>query len=155
MTTWVTQLQFEPDILHDGRPTPCLVGRLYLFGPDGASTVTARGDLKVQLRVSDVIGPDGEPKLIEEWPFPDHLLQEMCSNDKWIGWGYRIVLPWATYHPALKNLTMSVAFTPKGGFPIYSRSKLVLQQVSGAAVNSEHSTLYMPAQPGRASIRQP
>jgi hypothetical protein len=147
ITTWETQVQFVPDFLHDGKPTPCLVGRLYLFGPDGASTVTARGDVKVQLRVSDVVGPDGEPKLIEEWPLPDDLLQKMCSNDKWIGWGYRIVLPWATYQPGLKNLTMNVAFTAKDGFPIYSRSKLILQQVSGTPLNSEHSTLYTPTRP--------
>jgi hypothetical protein len=126
-TTWENEVMFLPDTEHDGKEMPCLGGRLYLFGNEGPEPIACEGTLDVKLLRNDQIGPDGEPKVIEVWQFPTKILQQMCSKDM-IGWGYSLALPWATYDPNLKNLTMSTCFHPKDGFTLYARSKLNFQQ---------------------------
>jgi hypothetical protein len=134
ITTWENHVVDQADIQHSGRLTPCVAGRLYLFAPDGKLPLICEGDVRVQLRYNDVTEPDGQPKLLEEWPIPSDVLQQMRSKDM-VGWGYNLVLPWATFHPTLRNLTMVVSFTPTGGYPIYSHTKLRIQEEAQFSVH--------------------
>ncbi len=118
-----------PDAVHGGKLMKCIGGRYYLMAPGVASTVACDGQLRVELRCGDMRDPDGQPKLLEVWEtFTPELLRQMLSKDEQLGWGYSLALPWSTYNPTLHNLTLTLEFTPTGGYPIFAHTKLNFQE---------------------------
>jgi hypothetical protein len=123
--TWESQVFFTPDPVHGGKPSPVLGGRVYLFDQHYQS-VACTGDMMVQLYVEGPPDKGGQPVLLEQWNYPQQVLQTLCSKDM-IGWGYTLALPWATFNPAISKVEIAVCYTTAGGVPQYSRTKLKLQ----------------------------
>lgn len=117
--TWESQVLFAPDPVKNGQPSPVLAGRIYLFSPEYVP-VKAEGTVSVQLFVP------GSQEPMEQWNMDAKLLENVVSRDT-IGWGYNLPLPWATYHPGLRDVELSVCYTTKEGIPLYSRSTLKLE----------------------------
>jgi hypothetical protein len=106
-----------------------------------AHPIIADGDVVVQLLRADMVGPDGELHMVEQWTIPNDKLRQMRNKDM-IGWGYTLALPWATYNPALKNFVISVCYRPLGGYAFYARSKLNIQY--GERQFSTHQSVQLP-----------
>jgi hypothetical protein len=118
---WETRIYSTMDPVHGGDTLPCLAGRLFLFGPDGSVPLAGDGELLVRLFSDDVLGPDGQPKELEKWLFHNAQLKLLLHKDI-VGWGYTLVLPWATYSPAVTHVHFRVAYQPKGKTPLFCPS---------------------------------
>lgn len=121
---WHNQVIFAPDPVQGGKVSPGLVGRLYLFGPDMGYPFT--GDGRVTVDLFDPAQPekDGNPKQLERWIVEQDTLARCLRRDT-IGWGYTLLLPWATYRPDLAQVLLKVRYDPPKGVPIYSQPTTV------------------------------
>jgi hypothetical protein len=119
---WQNTVQMVPDPTRDGMPGPGLVGRLFLFAPDGRP-VTCDGTLTVKL--FDEQPADGTPpREIERWVIDKTNLNKMIQKDI-VGYGYTMFLPTSTCTPRVTKVHMNVTFTPDKGNPLYSPSSTI------------------------------
>jgi hypothetical protein len=119
LTTWEPQVVWAPDPVHNGTPSPTLVGRVYLFGPDLGFPMTGDGSLAVELYAG---AQSGEPAaLVETWNIDAESLKKFLRRDA-IGWGYTLNLPWGSYRPELTRVRLKVRYEPsgEGAKPLYA-----------------------------------
>jgi hypothetical protein len=120
---WNHEVAFAPDPVHNGTPTPGLVGRIYIFGQVIGTPLEGDGALHVELWEG---GGSNRPTALEQWDIDPVTLRKFQRRDA-VGPGYSVFLPWSTYRPDLTNVVMKVAYKPKTGAPLYaSPSSLVL-----------------------------
>jgi hypothetical protein len=119
---WNNQVIFTPDPVHGGTPTPGLAGRLYLFGPEMGHPFAGDGSLVVDLFDEVPGGPDGKPVQRERWNIDKDTLHRLLKKD-WVGWGYTLFLPWATYRPEVTQVRLRVCYQPAKGAPIYAEER--------------------------------
>jgi hypothetical protein len=124
---WENQIFPVPDPFNGGRVSPCLAGRLYMYGPDHATTQEARGPVSVQLYYQAPPEAGGQLVLLEQWNIKEEQLKNLLHRDMG-GLGYTLILPWGTIHPNITKVEMVIAYYPKQGLPLYARSPLKLQQ---------------------------
>ena len=118
---WQGRIVNTRDPVHQGAPLPGVAGRVYLFGQDFGTGLKAKGKLLVDLCESDPRGPDGQPRLLEHYEFPDEVLQRLLRKDSIIGWGYTVFLPWPEYNPEIKHVQLKVCFAPEQGTSMYEQ----------------------------------
>ena len=122
VTTWMNEVQYAPDVVHDGVPTPGLVGRVYLFGPAIDFPQVGDGGLVVDL-YNDTAGPATQP--LERWQIDPVTLQKFLKKDI-VGWGYTLFLPWPTCRPDVTKVHLTVRYDPAGGgSPLWAQTSLV------------------------------
>ena len=117
---WANQVAFSPDPVNQGRQSPVLRGRLYLFGRQIDFPRTGGGSVVVEL--FDATPNTGrDPNLpLEVWEFDADTLRQRCLSRDMIGWGYNLFLPWGTYRPEISTVRLRVCYQPPGGLPIYT-----------------------------------
>jgi hypothetical protein len=131
---WHNDVVQAPDPMHAGRPTPGLVGRVYLFN-NTMEPVEGEGSMHVELSDASV----NPPKVLERWNLPPEAVQQFKRKDV-IGIGYSMFLPWATYRPELSTVQLRVAYQPKSGPALYSTpSKVSLGGLTSPLVSHRAS----------------
>jgi len=123
--TWDKTITFVPDFTRAGAPNPGLLGRMYLFGPDGAFPVAGDGPMAVELYDDTPLVSGGQPVLKEKWIFDKDTLKG-CLRKDIIGWGYTFFLPWGSYSPEIRQVHMMVRYTPQTGVPLFSPSQTMV-----------------------------
>jgi hypothetical protein len=130
---WESQVAFAPDFLHNGQRTPGLGGRLYLFSPDGKYPIAGDGKVTVELylpgkpaKADASTGEDVPDQPLDRWEFDPVTLKRLLQKDS-LGWGYTLVMPWATYRPDIKDVKLRVCYQPPKDFPLYTESRLTLR----------------------------
>jgi len=142
VTRWEKCVATAPDPTKGGRPTPGLVGRVYLFGQDLATPVEGDGAISVELRVPT---PQGL-RHIETWNIDPATVARYQRKDAF-GPGYSLFLPWATYRPEIAQVSLRVCYHPAGGAaPIYGESGLMA--LGGTAVVSNNQFTFPPLPEG-------
>ncbi len=123
--SWLPQVAFPPDRLHDGQPTPALVLRMYLFDKK-LKPCRAEGHLEVKLRLGSPGNALQQGKVLETWKLTPQMLQPLAKPDRMFKWVYTVPLPWATYDPGLTKFVMDLKYTTKDGHVIYKRNNVKL-----------------------------
>ena len=121
--TWSNKVAVAPDTVHGGTPVPGLVGRAYLFGPDGVPTV-GDGQLTVDLYDSTPREGAHEPTMLERWIIDPETLKKFVKRDRF-GEGYTLFLPWGTYRPEITRVYMTVRLDPAAGTPLVAPGETV------------------------------
>jgi hypothetical protein len=111
---WLNKVQYAPDVVHDGNPTPGLVGRVYLFDEAVKFPVTGDGALNVTL-YDDTKGPATQP--LEQWYIDPVALKKFLKKDT-VGWGYTVFLPWGSCKPDVTKVHLMCKYEPASGQPI-------------------------------------
>jgi len=115
---WANHVAYAPDPVHNGRPTPGIAGRLYLFGPEMSNSLAGEGSVVVDLYdETHPAKPDAPP--LEEWRFDKETLKRLQRRD-WFGEGYTLFLPWGTYRPDITKVRLQLSFHPVKGTPLYA-----------------------------------
>ncbi|HZT81423.1 MAG TPA: hypothetical protein VFA26_14430 [Gemmataceae bacterium] len=125
VATWRSEVLFVPDPTHNGMPSPCLAGRVYLFAADGGTPVTANGDVWVYL-YNETAGPvpDDQPPM-DVWQFDKDTLNQKLMKSDIIGCGYTLILPWGNYRPEIARVRLKVRYDPPKSLPVYGYSSVV------------------------------
>lgn len=129
--TWNKEVVFTPDPVHDGTPTPGLVGRVYLFGSQVDYPLEGDGSLRVQLFDEGQKAGAKAPVLLEEWHLDKDTLKRLFRKDT-IGWGYTVFLPWGTYKPELTRVLLKLRYEPPQGLPLYADDTPIVLAAPGA-----------------------
>lgn len=150
--TWDSKVMYLPNFLNGGQPTPALVGRLYLFGPDVGQPVGADGSLRVEMYDDQATAATGQPKLLGQWDVSNKNLKAGLSRDT-IGWGYNLALPLGVCPQTSMPVTVRACYVPKKGVPIYAPdSPINLMPPDRPPLTAAASR---PYQPGLPSLPQP
>jgi hypothetical protein len=139
---------YAPDTVHNGTPTPGLVGRIYLFGQEIGTPMEGDGALHVELWEG---AGSTRPTALEQWDLPPESLRKFLRKDM-VGPGYSIFIPWSTYRPDLTNVVMKVAYKPRNGAPLFASPAALaltggMDPTPGHPVHAMPPTLPMPGPP--------
>jgi hypothetical protein len=145
VTTWETEVYFVPDPVNGGSPTPGLAGRLYLFGPDQPVSLAGDGSLLVKLTQDDAPGPDGQPRVLEQWEIDPRSLSRLLHKNR-IGWGYTLFMPLGSYNESITHVHLVACYRPKDGAPLYAMSQ---------ALTLQYPQRPQPLVPPRAALQAP
>jgi hypothetical protein len=124
VTTWQPEVRFIPDTLHNGRPSPSLVGRMYLFGTDIGYPLAGNGRVVVDIFDETPGHPHNPDAPLEEWRVDENTLQRLLKKDT-IGLGYTLVLPWGTYRPDISQIHLRVRYEQPAGPPLFTESSVI------------------------------
>jgi hypothetical protein len=132
MATWKPTVQVFPDTLNNGKPTPALSGRVYLFDGQMGSPIVADGMLVVSVYDDHPrVGANGDPVPLQIWKITPECMKLVQTRDV-LGWGYTLNLPWDTYRPDITQVRFMVRFEPpkdaKDEFPLFQDSGLLTLQ---------------------------
>ncbi len=125
VATWQDKVMFSPDPVHGGKPTPGIVGRLYLFGEEIGTPLVGDGSVVVDLYDDGPKADGGEPVMLEEWRLDAVTLKKLLRHDP-IGWGYTLFMPWGSYRPDIAQVHLVLRYSPAKGTPIFSPESPVL-----------------------------
>lgn len=139
VATWQNCVQFTPDPANQGKMSPGLAGRLYLFGPEIGEPLPGDGALSVALYDES----KGEPVMREVWNIDPVTLKRLAKRDA-IGTGYTVFLPWANYSPEVTRVRLKVCYKASKGTPLYTENQVAL-----AATNGQISIQRSPPVVGR------
>ncbi len=121
MALWTDGVSVLPDQACDGVPTPHIGGRVYLFGPEpDCQLLRCDGQLLVCLYAEAPPGAGVSPNP-EVWVITSEALQPHLKKDG-VGWGYNLWLPWRTFQPGVRRVTMTVQYRPPIGREIWSQA---------------------------------
>ncbi len=137
---WKHEVAFAPDPIHQGTPSPGLVGRVYLFGQEVGMPLEGDGGLQVELSDASV----NPPHPLEQWTLDPETLKKFQRKDM-VGPGYSIFLPWSTYRPEVTHVVLKVSYQPKTGLPLYASPASILLKNEGPAALDGHFTTAVPA----------
>lgn len=144
LTVWNNHVVFGPDPTRGGAPTPALVGRMYLYGPNIDCSLAGDGSAVVELFDLSPGSVGGNKMPLEVWQLTKDMLQGLMRRDT-VGWGYTLPLPWGTYRPDVTHVQLKVCYTPAGGAPIYAYSSpMSLNPTSDMRVSSAARPLISP-----------
>jgi hypothetical protein len=113
---WLPHVQSAPDVVHEGVPTPGLVGRLYMFDQTEKYPVLGDGAVLITL-FDDTKGPATQP--LEQWYIDPVALKKFAKKDT-VGWGYTLFLPWGSCRPDVTKVHLTCKYEPPGGSPIFA-----------------------------------
>lgn len=130
VAVWNPTVIYAPDPARGGTPSPGLVGRLYLFGPQLDFPRSGEGSLTIDLYKEGTKGDASTQVLLEEWHIDKETLQRLMKRDP-IGCGYTLFLPWGTYHPELTHLHIKLRYEPVKGSPLYAPPSSLTLEGSG------------------------
>jgi hypothetical protein len=149
---WHSGIVTTADVVHKGTTLPGLAGRVYFLGQDMGTPLKGKGKLLVDMYDDVHVSPEGQPRLLEHYEYPDEVLARLIRKDM-IGWGYTVFLPWPEYRPDIKHVQLKVSFTPDAGTPMFappiqltvrnSNNPLVSERV--ATVKAEELSPYNPS----------
>src|SRR5205085_797797 len=105
-TYWDKNLTTAPDPVNGFRQTPCLVGRMILFGQKN-TPVCCEGSLTVKLWDERPM-QGGSPIHLETWNINAENLRKMIFVDALGMWGYTLALPTETVTPNLSHARLEV-----------------------------------------------
>lgn len=114
---WEKEVIFTPDPTQGGKPTPGLAGRVYLFDNHISTPLVGEGCLVIDLYNDMTPNADAPP--IEEWRLDKDTLQRLVRRD-FVGEGYTLFLPWATYRPDITRVHLKICYQPVSGTPLYA-----------------------------------
>jgi hypothetical protein len=115
---WQSQIFMVPDPVHNGEPTPGLVGRVMLFG-ENQDMLCCEGTVTVRL-YDDNPADGGPPREIERWNIDKDSFKKLANRDLF-GWGYTLFLPTDRCNPSVTKVHLAVQFTPENSnIPVYS-----------------------------------
>jgi hypothetical protein len=100
---------YSPNLVNDGKPTPCVGGTVYLLGRDHAYPISCNGTMVVEL--FDDTNPQ-QPVLNERWELSKEILATRLTHGGELnsfGWGYNLLLPWSNYRPEIQRVHMHIA----------------------------------------------
>lgn len=155
---WFKQVQFVPDPLNQGMPTPAISGFVFFYPAQpthsGTSTaakpaqsVAVEGDLIVEMYDDTMRASGQQPKPLDRIVFPAAVLATRQQVDPNLGLGYSISFPWSSYNRDVKQVHFVIRFEPAdGGAPLMSSSSIV---------HLEHGSAPRAASAIPAKISQP
>jgi hypothetical protein len=147
-TAWVNAVQYTPDVAHDGKPTPGLVGRLYLFDSSEKYPLVGDGSVLITL-YDDTHGPAQQP--LEQWDIDPVALRKFLKKDV-VGWGYTLFLPWGSCRPDVTKVHLTCKYQPAhGGTPLFGPASPLTLDYSPPPDGTmpAESPMLSPPPPGR------
>jgi hypothetical protein len=108
------KIYLAPDTQNGGKEIPGLHSRIYLFGPDGGTSLLRDGELVV--KIFDATNRDA-PKEMEAFVIDPVSFRRTARKDI-IGDGYTIFFPLSHYSQSLARVNIQVVFTPIGKQPL-------------------------------------
>jgi hypothetical protein len=114
-TAWLNRVQYTPDVVNDGLPTPGLVCRLYLFDESESHSLVGDGAVLITL-FDDTHGPATGP--LEQWYIDSETLKKFLKKDV-VGEGYTLFLPWKSCRPEVVKTHLTVKYEPAAGSPLF------------------------------------
>jgi hypothetical protein len=125
VVTWQPEVLQAPDPVHGGAPSPCLAGRLYLFGQEIKEPQVGNGQVVVDLYDETPV-LEGKPAvMLEQWRLDKDTLKRLAKKDV-IGWGYSLYLPWGTYKPEIAQVRLRLRYEAPGAVPLYNESAPII-----------------------------
>jgi hypothetical protein len=119
-TTWENRVLVTQDCVNEGAPLIGIGGRMYLFGQEVGFPLKGDGSVTVDVYDISPAATNGEPKMLERWQIDRKTLHRLARKD-FIGWGYTLFLPWATYRPDIQRVQIQLRYVPeKGGTPLFA-----------------------------------
>ena len=123
---------FTPDTVHNGKMSPGIAGRVYLFGAELKDTQVGDGGLVVELFADD--RPDAE--CVERWQIDPATLKRLAKPDGLFGWGYTVYLPFQPGRSPdvtkLSKVRLRVRYQPAKGPPLFTEDEVTLAPENGA-----------------------
>jgi hypothetical protein len=119
VVTWDNHVVAAADPINGGEMQPGIAGRLYLFGPRIDFPMACDGSVVVDLYDEGNVGPDGGPRMLEEWRIDHDTMKKLLRQDM-IGWGYTLFLPWATYRLDITQVRLKLRFDAVKGSSLYA-----------------------------------
>jgi hypothetical protein len=112
-------IEVQPDWAEGGVRRPGPIARVHLFGPKSGEALEADGTLIICL-YDDLQAPHERDRPRELWRIDPENLKHVLRKDMF-GWGYDLWLPWRTYNPAVRHITLLAYYEPQqGGLPATS-----------------------------------
>ena len=133
--TWQNSVLFTPDPVNNGKMSPGIAGRVYLFGEELKDTLVGDGSLVVEL-----CDPSPAGECLERWQIDPVTLKRLVKRDNLFGWGYTVYLPWTKLDPdvtKLNKVRMRVRYEPCQGTPLFTEDEVTLSPTNGH-VNVQH-----------------
>jgi hypothetical protein len=127
--TWHNSVVFAPDPVSNGKMSPFLGGRVYLFGEDLKYPQVGDGGLVVELYDDTA----KEPVFLDRWTIDPTTLKRLSKRD-FIGWGYSVYLPWTKPSPDVTRLTkvkVRLRYQPATGAPLFNECQVTLSPTNG------------------------
>jgi hypothetical protein len=121
VVTWDNHVILAADPVNGGEKKPGIAGRLYLFGPRIDFPMACEGSVIVDLYDEGNVGPDGAPRMLEEWRIDPVTMKKLLRQDM-IGWGYTLYLPWGTYRPDITQIRLKLRFDPVKGSSLFAEN---------------------------------
>ncbi len=123
LAAWQNMVQFGADTTKGGAPFPCLTCRVYVFGKDQTHPLNADGGyLFVQLYdATPKENKADENKRLEMWNLDSTKIPLMRKRDVF-GEGYSLILPWSTYSPDIKKVSLTVEYRYQSDLPAQASS---------------------------------
>lgn len=115
---WSNVVQIGADTTKGGAPFPCLSCRVYIFGKDQTYPLNADGGHFI-VRLYDATpkeNPADENKLLELWNIDSTKLPVLKKKDLF-GEGYSLILPWSTYSPDVRKISVTVEYRYQSDLP--------------------------------------
>jgi hypothetical protein len=120
LALWQPEVDYRPDVLHDGKMIAGIRGRLYLLFDDLSGTFYADGTLVVEMQ-GETRGSKGQPVVLDKWEIDRETLRKWRRRDI-VGDGYSLWLPWESYRPDGTCIQMKVRFDQPGRPPLCTES---------------------------------
>ncbi len=114
-TAWLNRVQYTPDVVNDGAPTPGLVCRLYIFDESETHPMVGDGSVTITL-FDDTHGPAAGP--LEQWYIDPAALKKFLKKDV-VGQGYTLFLPWKSCAAEVVKTHLTVKYEPATGTPLF------------------------------------
>jgi hypothetical protein len=118
MMWWDDNLHLTQDPARYGASLPGLAGRTYLFSGENQQLAEASGKIVVGMYDMTPTHSGGEAAQLVAVTYDMNALKQLKRKDQ-IGDGYTLFIPWETYHPAVKEVMVKLAYLPDKGTPFY------------------------------------
>ena len=94
--------------------------RKHIFVGAADSEIPRRGpgNGKLEFKIT-YTGQNGQPQYVK-CEYAKHFLDSVMSKDPYMGWGYRIMIPFEAYQPWIKHIRVEARFVPEKGIPVYA-----------------------------------
>jgi hypothetical protein len=138
MALWADGVDVQPDPARGGVPTPGLAGRIFLFGK-AMEGLEAEGTMTIYL-YDDAQPPSDKPVPREMWNLDPVSLQRVLKKDG-LGWGYTLWLPWSSYRPEVRKVTLVAHYRTLQGRDVWSGAmSLTVSDGTGPKLPSQLQT---------------
>ena len=112
---WQDGVDVQLDAQHGGMPIAGFAGRIFFMQSNkGQPAQTVLINSPLQIMLFDDKPVQGPPVPLETWTIKPEHLQLLVKKDM-TGWGYSVWLPWNTYNPSIRSVTMTVQYTNPDG----------------------------------------